>query len=390
MAAPAVRNFSPHPPTTTSSSSNFGVDLSSSSDACAAAAPPPLPTQQARVVVVPDEKDREEGEESLLTSTTPNKPIRSNKKRKAAYPTTTAAHNNNAVIVGVGKVSLLDAIDQELENNPTPAAPVLPSSVGVSDYGEHDVLSGRGGGTNVHIGNRIFRDLIHMYRACYLKAKKNEKPKISKYLIGKVRQVGGAFLKKNASNGLYYEIGDVEAREKCGQALRQKAPEMRKLIWEKEQSGRNKALFLQEGFAAEASQFRQPHNRMGLQLPSTNTNTKQHSHSHSAQQLPMYNPYGMMMNPPLGGGGMRGATNGTNPIMFPHHHQQQLMTSQLMASMTAQLNSNMADVPQFPMVPYPIGSAAAAAAAAAAMPGEASATASVPAVAEPDLECFAV
>jgi hypothetical protein len=46
---------------------------------------------------------------------------------------------------------------------------VIPGEQGQDFYGENDVLSGRGGGTNVHLGNRYFRDLINLYRRSYLK-----------------------------------------------------------------------------------------------------------------------------------------------------------------------------------------------------------------------------
>jgi hypothetical protein len=42
---------------------------------------------------------------------------------------------------------------------------------------------GRGGGTNLHPGNRQFRDLINLYRRDYLKARKNDKPSISRSIV---------------------------------------------------------------------------------------------------------------------------------------------------------------------------------------------------------------
>ncbi|KAL3934799.1 MAG: hypothetical protein SGARI_003234, partial [Bacillariaceae sp.] len=110
-----------------------------------------------------------------------------------------------------------------------------PSTEGTREYHEHDVLSGRGGGTNVHPGNRDFRDLINKYRTIYLKAKKNDKPAISRAIVKSIRSKGGRFLKKNEKNAQYFEIGDAQAREKTSQALRQRAPEMRKLMFEQEQ-----------------------------------------------------------------------------------------------------------------------------------------------------------
>ena len=122
-------------------------------------------------------------------------------------------------------------VDLDLE---PPTGIVGPSKIGISEFYEADVLSGRGGGTNVHSGNRDFRDLINKYRTIYLKAKKNDKPAISRGIVKLVRSRGGRFLKKNDKDNMYYEIGDSQAREKTSQALRQRAPEMRKLLFDQQ------------------------------------------------------------------------------------------------------------------------------------------------------------
>lgn len=117
------------------------------------------------------------------------------------------------------------------ESGPTP---IPPSEEGLSYFNDNDVLSGRGGGTNVHPGNRHFRDLINLHRRSYLKARKNDKPAISRAIVRNVRENNGRFLKRDEKSGLWYEIGDDAAREKTSQALRQRAPEMRKILFESE------------------------------------------------------------------------------------------------------------------------------------------------------------
>ena len=121
-----------------------------------------------------------------------------------------------------------DETSPKQETNSTALIPA--SNVGVSCFGDHDVLSGRGGGTNVHPGNRTFRDLINLHREAYLKARKNDRPGISRAIVKAIRDKTGRFLKKNKENGLWFEIGDNAAREKTSQALRQRAPEIRKLL----------------------------------------------------------------------------------------------------------------------------------------------------------------
>ena len=120
------------------------------------------------------------------------------------------------------------------EDDGTGPAPVPPSKEGMNYFNDNDVLSGRGGGTNVHPGNRNFRDLINLHRRAYLKARKNDKPAISRAIVRAIRETGGKFLRKDEKTGLWFEVGDDAAREKTSQALRQRAPEMRKLLFDTE------------------------------------------------------------------------------------------------------------------------------------------------------------
>ena len=125
----------------------------------------------------------------------------------------------------------IDSFPNDDDSGP---APIPASEVGVNNFNDNDVLSGRGGGTNVHPGNRHFRDLINHHRRAYLKARKNDKPAISRAIVRTIRENKGAFLKRDEKTGLWFEIGDDAAREKTSQALRQRAPEMRKILFESE------------------------------------------------------------------------------------------------------------------------------------------------------------
>lgn len=119
---------------------------------------------------------------------------------------------------------------------------IFPSNSGIKFYSRNDVLCGRGGGTNVHPGNRRFRVLIDANRRTYLKARKNDKPAISRSIVRTIREMNGRFLKKDEKLDLWFEIGDDAAREKTSQALRQRAPEMKKLLLQDEQRQRNEQL----------------------------------------------------------------------------------------------------------------------------------------------------
>ena len=127
--------------------------------------------------------------------------------------------------------NLLSLLEQE-ENKERVIIP--PSKEGIKFCSSDDVLCGRGGGTNLHPGNRRFRDLVDASRRAYLKARKNDKPAISRSIVTAIREMNGRFLKKDEKSGLWHEIGDDGAREKTSQALRRMAPEMRKILFEDE------------------------------------------------------------------------------------------------------------------------------------------------------------
>lgn len=94
----------------------------------------------------------------------------------------------------------------------------------------NDVLCGRGGETNHHPGNIKYRSLVKAYQKLYLLAKRRDKPKIAQCIVVSVRGVNGRFLKrtKNATKGnVWVDVGNVKAREKTSQALREGAPNLR-------------------------------------------------------------------------------------------------------------------------------------------------------------------
>lgn len=183
-------------------------------------------------------------------------------------------------------------------------APIPPSKEGIKFYSRNDVLCGRGGGTNVHPGNRRFRDLINANRRAYLKARKNDKPAISRSIVRTIREMNGRFLKKDEKQGLWFEIGDDGAREKTSQALRQRAPEMRKILFEDEQRQQQaqQEAMMQRQFMMHQGQM--PMMGQGMQMQMNGMNGMQMQGRMGMQGM---HP-GMMggMNPMGGMGGMGG------------------------------------------------------------------------------------
>lgn len=95
---------------------------------------------------------------------------------------------------------------------------------------EHDVLYGRGGGTNHHIGNKRYRKMVEDKKVDYCNSKRLDKPLVALNIIRHWREQDppGRFLKLDEKTGLWDDVGDKKAREKTSQALREKAPELRK------------------------------------------------------------------------------------------------------------------------------------------------------------------
>lgn len=97
----------------------------------------------------------------------------------------------------------------------------------------HDVLCGRGGGINSHVGNRIFRDWVADRRLDYnLASSKADKARVAKEVMNQVTMQNppGRFLQRDATGGIgswWIEITEEKAMAKTSQALREGAPTIR-------------------------------------------------------------------------------------------------------------------------------------------------------------------
>ena len=114
---------------------------------------------------------------------------------------------------------------------PRPLIAVPPNGIGpVLDPNINDVLSGRGGRINAHVGNVQFREIVAERKKDYLakETKKLEKAHIAADIVYFIRRLEppGRFLKEDA-NGAWWDIGDQKAIKKVGQALREDAPDIR-------------------------------------------------------------------------------------------------------------------------------------------------------------------
>jgi len=98
----------------------------------------------------------------------------------------------------------------------------------ITNFTEHDVLCGRGGGTLRHAGNKKYRSLIKSSKPVYLISSKNEKTAISRSIVAATRNQNGRFLERSKDLQSWYDIGDAKATEKTSQALREGQPKLRK------------------------------------------------------------------------------------------------------------------------------------------------------------------
>jgi len=100
----------------------------------------------------------------------------------------------------------------------------------IAEPHEHDVLCGRGGGTNNHIGNSHWRLLVAANKQLYMTLPKRQKMLLSRSIVNAVRSQNppGRFLEKNSKTNMWYDVGDQRAQEKTSQALREGAPDMKK------------------------------------------------------------------------------------------------------------------------------------------------------------------
>ena len=115
---------------------------------------------------------------------------------------------------------------------PPPVPQVREGQYIVDEPSNVDVLCGRGSRVNNHPGNVQFRQLVSKYKDMYLQEnrRKVEKAHICAHIIDTLRATTGAKFLKQSANNQWEEIGDVKARKKAGQALREDATEINQVL----------------------------------------------------------------------------------------------------------------------------------------------------------------
>jgi hypothetical protein len=101
----------------------------------------------------------------------------------------------------------------------------------VASLNSHDVLLGRGNGSNHYIGNQRFRALVEERKEEYISTgKQKPKSRIAKEVLDQIHSLGGRFLRRHEDKesvdsdiqeGTWYVVDEKTALEKCKQALRE-------------------------------------------------------------------------------------------------------------------------------------------------------------------------
>jgi len=86
---------------------------------------------------------------------------------------------------------------------------------------DKDVVFGRGGRANNHIGNINYLRELKKLKATYGNMHKSGKSSVSQMVLDIVHREGGRFLKQEETTGLWYEVPDRLAKKKASQALRE-------------------------------------------------------------------------------------------------------------------------------------------------------------------------
>jgi hypothetical protein len=88
----------------------------------------------------------------------------------------------------------------------------------------NDVLCGRGGSSNRHLGNMQFRELVAANKMSYVELTKKQKMLVARQIVDMLQSASppGRFLAKDLDTGLWYNIGVPRSLEKTSQALREK------------------------------------------------------------------------------------------------------------------------------------------------------------------------
>ena len=121
-----------------------------------------------------------------------------------------------------GKNESITVEDQVVENTMNSDGRAQRPLSNIVEPGPNDRLFGRGGGTNHHPGNKLYRQMVDDKKSKYLSSKQFDKPLVAMEVVHEWRALDppGRFLKQDDDTKLWTDVGDERARKKTSQALR--------------------------------------------------------------------------------------------------------------------------------------------------------------------------
>eukprot|EP00531_Pseudo-nitzschia_arenysensis_P012842 CAMPEP_0116139008 /NCGR_PEP_ID=MMETSP0329-20121206/13076_1 /TAXON_ID=697910 /ORGANISM="Pseudo-nitzschia arenysensis, Strain B593" /LENGTH=385 /DNA_ID=CAMNT_0003634009 /DNA_START=97 /DNA_END=1254 /DNA_ORIENTATION=+ len=132
-------------------------------------------------------------------------------------------------VSAVGKVTAAIAMGATLaagafKKKPNKRKPrkIIPENKEYVEFTQKDVLFGRGGRSNHHPGNKIYREIVTNQQSHYRGCDKNEKTRVAQSIVDRMQNVvGGRFLELDRDAKRWFLVPNVVARRKVGQALRE-------------------------------------------------------------------------------------------------------------------------------------------------------------------------
>ncbi|KAL7543565.1 hypothetical protein ACHAXR_012874 [Thalassiosira sp. AJA248-18] len=137
------------------------------------------------------------------------------------------ASSSSSQLAGLKQKSDSEQEDWREEENDQEEAEEYPANNcialhNIKQPGINDCLFGRGGGTNHHPGNMLFRKMVAEKRHIYQESDRHTKPHIAMEIVNAWRAFNGRFLMMDPDTKLWYDVGDDKARVKTKSTLREK------------------------------------------------------------------------------------------------------------------------------------------------------------------------
>ena len=107
----------------------------------------------------------------------------------------------------------------------------------ITQLNSNDIILGRSGKQiNIQPGNKAYRKVVNSNKLAYATCERHEKIRISKSIVGAMREIGGRFLEQieyGNNTVAYRDIGDKKAVQKTSQALREGQSKLLKKLQQK-------------------------------------------------------------------------------------------------------------------------------------------------------------